>query len=1237
MLGSSSIGPRPPRQPGPADSPPATPPASLSGADEAQQQAAASSALVPLQRPLSPAIRWTRNPSVMRPDYDQTVVVPTRRLLFTVDAEIRRRGLAAPNRGLRTPQLSPWFHATVDALNQSVIHPGMRAPAYKVAYAIYLYALLLEKLQALPAHDQEQGALKHLFGSADPDDNIYERLVAQNAARNYVAAAIDMTPGESEIFETHIRDSAFVKKLQEYRLHLKPEDVLMLATAFPWGITRLKNNKINRLRVNFFLTLKLMSSTPQAYTWHPYFSRMAASGEPAWADTKRKTVEKLQRKLKINPDDPKQVSKALNLEKSLVHFFDDTSIKDWLADQAILPIPARPTKKPRLSTPELPETTTATQTALMFLAEPLPEAEISGSLDEEIEKFYNADLDTSCRPLVPLHASNVGGPARDAGAGQGANRSDTPRYREDLQRSHTPASPQNDRHLRREETLAETTALEPVDEIQVAASVIPIHPVDTDKTASQAAADHFGTRAPIQPEIHQSSALTQTQSASQKNHLNYEKKIIALEMKLLKSCNEEITKIYSNQQKITSISDIKILFEAWTEDLYPKTKPSTGERDFRIIYSIIYYIKLMRNLSKITIPKIQRTTRREWMSFNLSKTARSMEISISEKLITSYIKEKFQLSDEDLLKINAFTFNNKDPSEKDSLIEKLPISIILSLEVAFPGGVITQEQPNSGLCHYFVEAIKLFDRSPVPTQRGTFLCEAAVSAAPDAWAQAESAMVLRAKEKTDPVFVNWVVRSIEIFFGNPSVKDCLVQAAANALPKRTPPEAVLLRSAPQRASQTPTTTQRLAAGASQDAITPAPERARQEDAVGAARTQPPRRTAPPQPPQLPPAWRSPLKSIAGPLPRLTCPDWGPDDADAATGELANPARSTPVSVPSLPASALRPSAEMTLVDSPAAPLAPASGSAAHSHSRAPRLEAAPPSWGPPQFDALAFQRPRTPELRLSGPAIDPSAMALIGQSCLQEVARLRLPNQRQGRLHAITPLLAYWTDKLNVQTISPEMRTTEPGLEMCYALYLSALLLQEFKHLPLPTDLTSAGAAPSLGSTPALSGLSTTIVGTYVATSLSLGPRRAQGLQDKLSDPDMVDTLNLYAQELDPLGVMLLAKLYPWFDPLKTQAAHEAHIPLRHALFTGLVTTTQHASASLQGLNFTGHLAAAANSPDPDAWHRAIAQLHNINPYVGHIRDVCNDLGRTAAIKPWLASYAAAQRPPLTWTPVQSR
>jgi phosphopantetheinyl transferase len=55
--------------------------------------------------------------------------------------------------------------------------------------------------------------------------------------------------------------------------------------------------------------------------------------------------------------------------------------------------------------------------------------------------------------LVSLHASNVGGPARDAGAGQGANRSDTRRYREDLQRSHAPASPQDNRHLRREETL----------------------------------------------------------------------------------------------------------------------------------------------------------------------------------------------------------------------------------------------------------------------------------------------------------------------------------------------------------------------------------------------------------------------------------------------------------------------------------------------------------------------------------------------------------------------------------------------------------------------------------------------------------------------------------------------------------------------------------------------------------------------------------------------------------------
>jgi hypothetical protein len=55
--------------------------------------------------------------------------------------------------------------------------------------------------------------------------------------------------------------------------------------------------------------------------------------------------------------------------------------------------------------------------------------------------------------LVSLHAANVGGPARDSGAGQGANRSDTCRYREDLQRSHAPASPQDDRHLRREGAL----------------------------------------------------------------------------------------------------------------------------------------------------------------------------------------------------------------------------------------------------------------------------------------------------------------------------------------------------------------------------------------------------------------------------------------------------------------------------------------------------------------------------------------------------------------------------------------------------------------------------------------------------------------------------------------------------------------------------------------------------------------------------------------------------------------
>jgi hypothetical protein len=34
--------------------------------------------------------------------------------------------------------------------------------------------------------------------------------------------------------------------------------------------------------------------------------------------------------------------------------------------------------------------------------------------------------------------------------------------------------------------------------------------------------------------------------------------------------------------------------------------------------------------------------------------------------------------------------------------------------------------------------------------------------------------------------------------------------------------------------------------------------------------------------------RGPLKSIAGPFPRLTCPHGGPDDAVAATGGLANP-------------------------------------------------------------------------------------------------------------------------------------------------------------------------------------------------------------------------------------------------------------------------------------------------------------------------------------------------------------
>jgi SAM-dependent methyltransferase len=39
----------------------------------------------------------------------------------------------------------------------------------------------------------------------------------------------------------------------------------------------------------------------------------------------------------------------------------------------------------------------------------------------------------------------------------------------------------------------------------------------------------------------------------------------------------------------------------------------------------------------------------------------------------------------------------------------------------------------------------------------------------------------------------------------------------------------------------------------------------------------------------------PLKSIAGPLPKLTCPDGGPDDADAASGGLANSDAQTIVS------------------------------------------------------------------------------------------------------------------------------------------------------------------------------------------------------------------------------------------------------------------------------------------------------------------------------------------------------
>jgi soluble lytic murein transglycosylase-like protein len=78
--------------------------------------------------------------------------------------------------------------------------------------------------------------------------------------------------------------------------------------------------------------------------------------------------------------------------------------------------------------------------------------------------------------LVSRQASNVGGPARDDFAGQGANHSDTRRYREDLQRSPAGSVPQDDRHLRLDATLARR-AVALVPEIERVAKAYQIDPL----------------------------------------------------------------------------------------------------------------------------------------------------------------------------------------------------------------------------------------------------------------------------------------------------------------------------------------------------------------------------------------------------------------------------------------------------------------------------------------------------------------------------------------------------------------------------------------------------------------------------------------------------------------------------------------------------------------------------------------------------------------------------------------
>jgi hypothetical protein len=665
-------------------------------------------------------------------------------------------------------------------------------------------------------------------------------------------------------------------------------------------------------------------------------------------------------------------------------------------------------------------------------------------------------------------------------------------------------------------------------------------------------------------------------SKTVKNTPSHQRKITPIEKRLENTCHTEFINKYKGFSTLKNKNPVDILFNIWTEEFNKKNPKEIRAREFKTIYATLLYLHIIAEIQKINAVKLDLSPlNRKWMGSEKKKGVYSLEKKISHDATLTYVIKLNNASENESIDIKK-RISNESFINCLKMHESQSTTLdILMLEVGLSIGGSPYPESNTSNFSCFLNALKLIGNPPGKPSWHAYLSEVASDPDPDTWAKAGAWMQSKISLYLTGIALNITQNSMGVFFRNQALKAWLVNHWRSAAQDSVAPQA------PRQARSNKSAT--VAAPA----------------ALGAA----------------------PLNHHVSLVPRQ------PTHIDGPAGEHAAGQGANRSDAPRDRKDMQHSPAESAPQDNRHGRL---DGTLASSGSRSTSAALEPVGY---PYDALVAQRPQTPELRIDCNTMDPQALSVIGHSCLQEISRMRLPNQSQGKLHPITPLLAHWTDQLNVLTISPEMRTTAPLLKMSYALYLSALLLKKLKGLPLPADTEGISV---LGANRALSDPCQVIVSAYVATSLSLNTDLQQGLQNRLSDPLMVKALNRYAQQLDPLGVMMLAQLHPWFNPGDTATEHQSRARLRRTLFTSLVSARRQTSAQLQGWSYTGYLAAAANSSAPQVWPAAVDQLRKLNHQLEGIDSVCHNLLQNSANKSWLASYAAAQRPPLTLNPEQS-